>query len=53
MEFKYFSFQAWKAMEFNRWSWKVMKNYSIFGMQINANYCRLKQGQNEILASYV
>ena len=34
MEFEYFSFQAGKVMEFNCWSWKVMKNYSIFGMQI-------------------
>ena len=26
MEFKYFSFQAWKVMEFNSWSWKVMES---------------------------
>ena len=26
MEFKHFIFQAWKVIEFNCWSWKVMKN---------------------------
>ena len=29
MEFKYFSFQAWKVMEFNCWLWKGMENYSV------------------------
>ena len=24
MEFKYFSFQTWKVMEFNSWSWKII-----------------------------
>ena len=24
MELKYFSFQAWKGIEFNCWSWKII-----------------------------
>ena len=35
-EFKYFSFQAWKVMEFNCWLWKGMENYSVCGMEIIA-----------------
>ena len=37
MELKYFSFQAWKVMEFNCRSWKVMENYSYVWY---VNYCR-------------
>ena len=37
MELKYFSFQAWKVMEFNWRSWKVMENYSYVWY---VNYCR-------------
>ena len=37
MELKYFSFQAWKVMEFNGRSWKVMENYSYVWY---VNYCR-------------
>ena len=36
MEFKYFSFQAWKVMEFNSWSWTVMENYGLVGKYIIA-----------------
>ena len=37
MELKFFSFQAWKIMEFNCRSWKVMENYSYVWY---VNYCR-------------
>ena len=36
MEFKYFSFQAWKVMEFNCWLWQDMENYSVCGTEIIA-----------------
>ena len=39
MEFKYLSFQAWKVMELNCWTWKVMENY---GMCWYVNYCRCR-----------
>ena len=31
MEFKHFSVQAWKVLEFHCGSWKVMENYSVCG----------------------
>ena len=37
MKLKYFSFQAWKVMELNCRSWKVMENYSYVWY---VNYCR-------------
>ena len=33
-EFKYFSFQAWKVMDFNCYSWKVVEILSMCGLQI-------------------
>ena len=51
MEFKYFSFQAWKVMELNCWLWKGMENYSVCGTEIIAGVDY--QGQNKIKTSYV
>ena len=51
MELKYFSFQAWKVMEFNCWLWKGMENYSVCGTEIIVGVDQ--QGQNKIQASYV
>ena len=52
MELNYFSFQAWKVMDFNCRSWKVMENY---GYVWYVNYCRSgsMQGQNIMQTSYV
>ena len=51
MELKYFSFQAWKVMEFNCRSWKVMENYSyVWYVKLLQKW---KQGQNKFQASYV
>ena len=47
MEFKYFSFQAWKVREFNCGSWKII----VFVVRILMDVPR--QGQNIIQASYV
>ena len=51
MEFKYFSFQAWKVMEFNivghGKSWKIIVCVVCKLLQVS------RQGQNKIEASYV
>ena len=46
MIFKYFSFKAWKVMEFSCWSWKI-------SVCVVRELLKLsKQGQDEIQASY-
>ena len=63
MEFKHLIFLAWKVMEFNYWSWKVMENYCAFHKRANCEVqkptddsvfpCRQSSSRNTLTGSIV